>query len=39
MPEFIRRAKAVGMSDDDRTNIITTLAANPEAGVSIGGGC
>ena len=38
MPEFIKRAKAVGMSDDDRTDIITTLAANPEAGVSLGGG-
>ena len=38
MPEFIKRAKAVGMSDDDRTDIITTLAADPEAGVSLGGG-
>jgi hypothetical protein len=38
MPEFIKRSKAVGMSDDDRTDIITTLAADPEAGVSLGGG-
>ena len=30
-PEFIKRAGAVGMSEEDRTDIITTLAENPEA--------
>lgn len=34
---FIRRAKAI-MSDEERLGIVTFLAANPEAGVSLGGG-
>jgi hypothetical protein len=34
---FIKRAKAI-MSDDERAGIVTFLAANPEAGVSLGGG-
>ena len=37
-PEFIKRANAVGMSEEDRTDIITTLAENPEAGIALGGG-
>lgn len=37
-PEFIKRARAVGMSDEDRRDIIDQLAANPEAGISLGGG-
>ena len=37
-PEFIRRAKAVGMTEDDRADVVDTLAAHPEAGVSLGGG-
>ena len=37
LPEFVRRAKAI-MSDDDRTALILEVAANPEAGVSLGGG-
>jgi hypothetical protein len=34
---FIKRAKAI-MSDEERTQIVTYLAANPEAGVPLGGG-
>jgi hypothetical protein len=37
LPEFLRRAKAV-MSDDERSALVDYLAANPEAGVSLGGG-
>lgn len=37
-PEFIRRAKAIGMTEADRADVVDTLAANPEAGVSLGGG-
>jgi hypothetical protein len=34
---FIKRAKAI-MSDEERTQIVTYLAANPEAGIALGGG-
>ena len=34
---FLKRAKAI-MSDDERMGIVSFLAANPEAGVSLGGG-
>ena len=34
---FLKRAKAI-MSDDERAGIVTYLALNPEAGVSLGGG-
>ncbi len=37
-PEFIKRASAVGMSDEERMDVINLLAANPEAGVSLGAG-
>ena len=37
LESFLRRAKAI-MSDDERLDIVTFLAANPEAGVSLGGG-
>lgn len=37
-PEFIKRAGAVGMTDEDRADVISTLAENPEAGISLGGG-
>lgn len=37
MPEFQRRAKAV-MSEDEREAAIQFIAANPEAGLSLGGG-
>jgi hypothetical protein len=37
MPEFIRRAKAI-MSDDERSALMTFVAANPEAGTAMGGG-
>ena len=34
---FLKRAKAI-MSDAERMAIVSFLAANPEAGVSLGGG-
>lgn len=37
LPEFLRRAKAI-MSDEERTALVDFIAANPEAGVSLGGG-
>jgi hypothetical protein len=37
LPEFLRRARAI-MSDDERTGLVDFLAANPEAGVALGGG-
>lgn len=36
-PEFLRRAKAI-MSDEERTALVDFVAANPEAGLSLGGG-
>jgi hypothetical protein len=38
MPEFIRRANDIGLTDKDREELVTYLAQNPEAGVSLGGG-
>jgi hypothetical protein len=37
LAEFLRQAKAV-MSDAEREDLVGYLAANPEAGVSLGGG-
>lgn len=37
LPEFLRRAKAI-MSDDERISLVNYIAANPESGVSLGGG-
>lgn len=37
MPEFQRRAKTI-MSDEEREAAIHFIAANPETGVSLGGG-
>lgn len=37
LPEFLRRAKAI-MTEDERTALVNYIAANPEAGVSLGGG-
>ena len=37
LPEFLRRAKVI-MSDDDRFALVDFLAANPEAGILLGGG-
>jgi hypothetical protein len=37
LPEFLRRARAI-MSDDERVALVDHVAANPEAGVSLGGG-
>jgi hypothetical protein len=36
--EFIRRANDIGLTDQDREGLISYLAQNPEAGVSLGGG-
>jgi hypothetical protein len=37
LPEFLRRAKAI-MTDDERAALVDYIAANPEAGISLGGG-
>lgn len=37
LPEFVRRAKAI-MADDDRVALVDFVAANPETGISLGGG-
>ena len=37
-PEFIRRARAAGISDADWAGIVDTLAADPGVGVELGGG-
>jgi hypothetical protein len=37
LPEFLRRAKAI-MSDEERSALVDFIAANPEAGISLGGG-
>lgn len=37
LPEFLRRAKTI-MSEEERTALVDFIAANPEAGVSLGGG-
>jgi hypothetical protein len=37
LDSFLRRAKAI-MSDEERMGVVTYLAANPEVGVSLGGG-
>lgn len=37
LPEFLRRAKAI-MSEHERSALVDAIAANPEAGVSLGGG-
>lgn len=37
LPEFIRQAKHVGLSDGEREDIIDILAAHPELGDEIAG--
>jgi hypothetical protein len=37
LESFLKRARAI-MSDEERLGIVSYLAANPEAGVSLGGG-
>lgn len=37
LPEFLRRAKAI-MSDEERAALVDFIAANPGAGISLGGG-
>ena len=37
LESFLKRARAI-MSDEERMGIVSFLAANPEAGLSLGGG-
>ncbi|HUD94589.1 type II toxin-antitoxin system RelE/ParE family toxin [Sphingobium sp.] len=37
LPEFRRRAKAI-VTNEERTALVDYIAANPEVGVSLGGG-
>jgi hypothetical protein len=37
LDEFLRQAKGL-MTDDERAEVVDFLAANPDAGVSLGGG-
>jgi hypothetical protein len=37
LPEFLRRASAI-MNEAERLGLVNYIAANPEAGVSLGGG-
>ena len=37
LPEFLRRAKAI-MTEDERAALVDFIAANPDAGVALGGG-
>ncbi len=37
MPEFIRQAKKIGISNDEREDIIDNIAENPDAGSEISG--
>lgn len=37
MESFLKRARAI-MSDEERLDIVSSLAANPDVGVSLGGG-
>ena len=37
LPEFLRRAKAI-LTDTERLGLVNYIAANPEVGVSLGGG-
>ncbi|MCP4372202.1 MAG: type II toxin-antitoxin system RelE/ParE family toxin, partial [Deltaproteobacteria bacterium] len=36
-PEFIRCAKKLDLSDDERENIVDLISSNPEAGSEISG--
>jgi len=37
MSEFLRRAKQIGLSDDERQHIIDVLASHPDLGNEIAG--
>lgn len=37
-PEFIRRSRSAGMTDEDKAELISALATDPEAGIGLGGG-
>ena len=37
LPEFLRRAKAI-MAEDERAALVDFIAANPAAGIALGGG-
>jgi len=36
-PEFIRRSRSAGMTDEEKAEVISALAADHEAGISLGG--
>lgn len=38
LPGYIRAATDAGMDEDDRERLIDLLAADPDAGISLGGG-
>ncbi|WP_420607580.1 type II toxin-antitoxin system RelE/ParE family toxin [Novosphingopyxis sp.] len=37
-PEFVRRSEKIGLNDIDRTELIVSLASDPEQGMPLGGG-
>lgn len=37
-PEYLRRAAEVGLNEAERADLVSRLAADPEAGVPLGGG-
>ena len=37
-PEFLRRSAVIGLDEAERAELVNLLAADPEAGVSLGGG-
>jgi hypothetical protein len=38
LPEFLRAAKAAGLTEDEKTSLVDSLARDPLLGVSLGGG-
>jgi hypothetical protein len=38
LPEFLRSAKAAGMTEDEKASLINALARDPLVGISLGGG-
>jgi len=38
LPEYLRKAKQIGLPDSQRMEIVDFLANNPKAGIGLGGG-
>jgi hypothetical protein len=38
LPEFLRAAKAAGLTEDEKTSLVDSLVRDPLLGVSLGGG-